>query len=64
MDTPSPLALASMILTAPGWCRVGFVSGFAARIAVSVNGMGATPSDAVGQVPKKAPKSVRHSPEH
>ena len=26
MDTPSPLALASMILTAPGWCRVGITA--------------------------------------
>jgi hypothetical protein len=24
MDTPSPLALASMILTTRGWARVGF----------------------------------------
>jgi hypothetical protein len=26
MDTPSPVALASMILTAPGWARVGIAA--------------------------------------
>lgn len=26
MDTPSPLTLASMILTAPGWVRVGITA--------------------------------------
>lgn len=26
MDTPSPLTLASMILTAPGWARVGIAA--------------------------------------
>jgi hypothetical protein len=26
MDTPSPLALASLVLTAPGWVRVGIAA--------------------------------------
>ena len=26
MDTPSPLALASMVLAAPGWVRVGIAA--------------------------------------
>ena len=26
MDTPSPLALASMLLAAPGWARVGITA--------------------------------------
>lgn len=26
MDTPSPFALASMLLTAPGWARVGLTA--------------------------------------
>lgn len=26
MDTPSPVALAAMVLTAPGWVRVGIAA--------------------------------------